>query len=307
MRALFLAGSESAWLRGQAQRRAFVRRAVSRFMPGESLDDALRAAAQLRGDGLPAILTHLGENVRDLDEARAVAEHYLEVISRIRAAQLDAEVSVKLTQLGLDLDPRAAAGHLERIAACAETLSGRLWIDMESSPYVEPTLAMYREAHARHRRLGVAIQAYLHRSAADVETLVAEGAALRIVKGAYREPATVAMARKADVDESFFRLCARVLMPDARARGAWLTAGTHDEALIERLRAHAGAQDVPQDAYEFAMLYGIRRAAQLRLARSGATCRVLVSYGAFWFPWYMRRLAERPANAWFVVRSLVQS
>ena len=306
LRGIFLAASENAWMRAQAQRRGFIRRAVTRFMPGERLEDALEAATALAQERLSTILTHLGENVGDASEARAVTDHYLEVVRRVRESGLDAEVSVKLTQLGLDLGPAVAIENLGRIAECARTLPGRLWIDMESSPYVDRTFEVFHAVRGRHPRLGVAVQAYLHRTAADLESLIAVGAGVRVVKGAYREPPTVAMPRKADVDENFYRLCVRLLAEDARRRGAWLTAGTHDSRLIRRIVEHADAARVSRDAYEFAMLYGIRRAEQVRRAADGNRCRVLVSYGSFWVPWYMRRLAERPANVLFVLRGLLR-
>jgi proline dehydrogenase len=303
---LFLAASESAFLRRQAQRQPFVRRAVSRFMPGEHLDDALAASQQLAADRLSVILTHLGENVKDVAEANVVVEHYLEVIRRLRGAGLDAEVSVKLTQLGLDLGTTVATGNLARIAQCMKTLpASRLWIDMESSPYVDRTFDVFRAVRADYPRLGVCVQAYLHRTAGDVEALAAAGAAVRVVKGAYKEPASVAMPKKADVDESFYRLSVRLLAEDARRAGAWLAAGTHDTALISRIAAHADGSGVARDRYEFALLYGIQRAEQQRLAAAGYRCRVLVSYGTYWFPWYMRRLAERPANVLFVLRGIL--
>jgi proline dehydrogenase len=305
LRALFLVAADNSWLRTQAQRRGFVRRAVSRFMPGETLDDAVAAAKTLAGARLGTILTHLGENVADAAEAQTVADHYLEVVHRVRDSGLDAEVSVKLTQLGLDLGTTVAIENLGHIADCARTIPGRLWVDMESSPYVDRTFGVLRAVRDRHPRLGVAVQAYLHRSAADLETLVADGFAVRVVKGAYREPADVAMPRKADVDESFFRLAARLLADDARRSGASLTAGTHDPRLIARIAAYADSLRIPRDAYEFAMLYGIQRSEQARLAAEGHRCRVLVSYGRYWFPWYMRRLAERPANVLFVVRGML--
>lgn len=304
LRTVFLAASESAWLREQAQHRGFARRAVSRFMPGETMDAALGAAASLAGERLGTILTHLGENVADAGEARAVADHYVTLVERVRESGVDTEVSVKLTQLGLDLSRDLAVENLQRIIDAARTLPGRLWIDMESSPYVERTLEVYRAMLPRHPRLGVAIQAYLHRSAADIEVLADLGAAVRVVKGAYNETAAVALLRKPDVDENFFRLSARMLSSAARGKGAWLAAGTHDPVLIARLAAHAEASGIARDAYEFAMLYGIQRAEQSRLATAGNRCRVLVSYGSFWFPWYMRRLAERPANVLFVLRGM---
>jgi len=306
LRSLFLAASESTWMREQAQRRGFVRRAVSRFMPGEHLDDALGAAKLLSGERLGSILTHLGENVRDASEARAVADDYLEVVRRVKESGLDAEVSVKLTQLGLDLGTGVATENLLRVAGAARAISGRLWIDMESSPYVDRTFEVYRTVKAEYPRLGVCVQSYLHRTTQDLEMLVSMGAAVRVVKGAYKEPADVAMPSKADVDESFYRQSIRLLADDARKSGAWLAAGTHDPRLIARIAAYADGAKVPRDAYEFALLYGIQRAEQSRLVANGYGCRVLVSYGSFWFPWYMRRLAERPANVLFVLRGALR-
>jgi proline dehydrogenase len=305
MRRLLLAGSQSAWLRRQAMRRGFVRRAVSRFMPGETLDDALRAAGELKTHRLGVVLTHLGENVTIGAEADQVVRHYVEVLDRLPASGLDAEVSVKLTQLGLDLSPDVALGHTLQLAELSAAQGRRLWIDMESSPYVDRTLELYRRVHERQPLVGVCVQAYLHRTAADVETLVRIGAAVRVVKGAYQETPEVAMPRKADVDASFERLCERLLADDARRAGCWLTIGTHDRARIARLAEWAERHGVRKDGYEFALLYGIQRAEQHRLAASGQRVRVLISYGQSWFPWYMRRLAERPANVLFVLRSLI--
>ena len=305
MRRLLLAGSRSRWLRRQATRRAFVRRAVSRFMPGEALDDALRAAAELERGGLGTILTHLGENVTGRSEAAAVAAHYREVLDRLPDSGLGTEVSIKPTQLGLDLDLGLAADHTLDLAHRSAARGRRLWIDMESSDYVDRTLELYRRVREREPLVGVCLQAYLHRTAADLEALIPLGAAIRVVKGAYQEPPAVAMPRKADVDESFFRLCARLLADDARRAGCRLTAGTHDVPLLARLAAEAEARRVGRDGWEIAMLYGIQRAEQARLAAAGHRVRVLISYGASWFPWYMRRLAERPANVWFVLRGVL--
>ncbi len=175
---------------------------------------------------------------------------------------------------------------------------------MEGSPYVEPTIALFTRMRARTASVGIALQAYLYRTEKDVESLIPLGAAIRIVKGAYLEPPEIAFPKKADVDENYFRLCTRLLSPDARRPGALLHMATHDLALIDRLSAHIAKNDVPSSAYEFAMLYGIQRGQQARLAAQGKRLRVLISYGEYWFPWYMRRLAERPANVWFVVRTM---
>ncbi|HEX5476198.1 MAG TPA: proline dehydrogenase family protein [Vicinamibacterales bacterium] len=305
MRKLLLAGSTSPWLRRQATRRAFVRRSVSKFMPGETVDEALRAAATLKPEGINTILTRLGENLTGLDEAEQVTQHYLDVLDKAKAAGLDAEISVKPTQLGLDLDPAVCQRNLDRIVAHAEQTGNFVWIDMESSPYVDPTLKLFRASRERSRRIGLAMQAYLYRTAKDVEDLLPLGPAVRIVKGAYLEPPDIAFPKKSDVDENFYTLCCRLMSADAQRTGSLLHVATHDVALADRLSQFITANDVPTSAYEFAMLYGIQRTQQQRLARDGRRLRVLISYGEYWFPWYMRRLAERPANVMFVLRNLV--
>jgi proline dehydrogenase len=306
IRNLLLAGSENQWLREQASRSAVIRRSVTRFMPGERVDDALTAARELHAAGLPSILTHLGENVRDASEADAVAAHYLGVLDRIRAAGLDAWVSVKPTQLGLDLSMDICRRHLVRLAAHAVTTGNMLWIDMESTAYLDRTIDLYRGLRAEFRNVGLALQAYLYRTPEILDALIPLGPAVRIVKGAYREPPALAFPDKAHVDEQFYELCVRLVAPDAQAAGAFLAIGTHDAALIARLQTHLAAQQVPPDRYEFEMLFGIRRDLQMQLARAGGRVRVLISYGEYWFPWYMRRLAERPANLWFVAKNLVR-
>jgi len=304
MRKALLAGSTNPWLRDHATRYGFVRRSVSRFMPGEQIEDALRAARELSNDGITTILTNLGENLTSVAEAEEVTSHYLDVMDRVAAAGLDAQISIKPTQLGLDLDRSMCERNLERLIERVEQHGNFLWIDMESSPYVDPTLELYRLGRARTARIGVAIQAYLFRTAKDIETLIPLGAAIRIVKGAYLEPPDVAFPKKEDTDENFYKLCVRLMAPEAQAAGVLLHIATHDIALADRLNAWIAANQVPTSAYEFAMLYGIRREQQLKLARAGKRTRVLISYGEFWFPWYMRRLAERPANVWFVLKNL---
>ena len=304
MRKVLLAGSTNPWLRDRATKTAFVRRSVSRFMPGEQIDDALRAAAELKPQGITTILTKLGENLTGTDEAEQVTLHYLDLLDRIAASGLDAQISVKPTQLGLDLDRALCERNLDRLIARAEQRHNFVWIDMESSPYVDPTLDLFRRTRAKTVRIGIALQAYLYRTEKDVESLVPLGAAIRIVKGAYLEPPEVAFPRKTDVDANYYKLCTRLLAPGARKPGALLHIATHDIPLADRLWACIAEQGVPPSAYEFAMLYGIQRGQQLRLAGQGRRLRVLISYGEYWFPWYMRRLAERPANVWFVVRTM---
>ena len=305
MRKVLLAGSTNAWLRDRAAKAAFVRRSVSRFMPGEQIEDALAAAAELAPQGITTILTKLGENLTRIEEAEQVTLHYLDVLDRIARSGLDAHISVKPTQLGLDLDPALCERNLERLIARAEERGGNfVWIDMEGSPYVDATVALFRRMRAKTARIGIALQAYLYRTEKDVESLVPLGAAIRIVKGAYLEPPEVAFPKKSDVDANYYKLCTRLLATDARLPGALLHIATHDIPLAERLAAYIVEKNVPSSAYEFAMLYGIQRGQQLRLSREGKRLRVLISYGEYWFPWYMRRLAERPANVWFVLRTM---
>jgi len=304
MRNLLLAGSRSAWLQRQATNRRFVKLAVRRFMPGETLDEALVAAADQNRLGIAVTLTHLGENLRDKSEADEVLAHYKDTLVKIQRASLNAEVSVKPTQLGLDIDSAMCTDYTRTLAEAARVHGSRLWIDMEGSAYTEPTLALFRKLRETHTNIGVCLQAYLRRTRADLESLLPLGPAIRIVKGAYAEPAEIAFADKREVDENFHWMAEQLWSAQARAKGAWATLGTHDTLLIGRLEGTASKLGVGAKDYEFAMLYGIQRGEQQRLAKSGRNVRVLISYGAHWFPWYMRRLAERPANLLFVAKSM---
>ena len=303
LRSLLLAASRSPWLAGQFRRRAFARRAVRRFMPGEEVSAALDAAEALRKEGIGTVLTCLGERTTTAEEALAVRDHYLALYDAILARAVPTHVSVKLTHLGLEVDRELCAETLHLLAAHAEGTGSYLWIDIEESEYVDATLELYRELRARHARVGVCLQAYLHRTPADVEALLPLGPGIRLVKGAYREPPEVAHAKKRDTDAAFARLADR-LLAEARPGGAFPVFGTHDETLIQRTRESAVRFGAPDGAYEVHMLYGIAEETQRTLARGGVPVRVLISYGENWFPWYMRRLAERPANLWFVVRNL---
>jgi proline dehydrogenase len=304
MRSVLLAGAESVWLREKAMRLPFVRRSVSRFMPGETADEALDACRrQQQQHGTGTILTHLGENLSSLAEAEAVTSDYLDLIDRIAGMGLDAQVSVKLTQLGLDLGLDACGRNLALLVSRAESHGNMVWIDMESTKYVDPTLELFRRARATSARIGLCLQAYLRRTQADLDGLLPLAPAIRLVKGAYREPPELAFPDKADVDESYYQLAVRMLQPDVPA-GTFLGLGTHDERLIARIRQVLAERPAAPAAHEFEMLYGIQRPLQSRLVAEKAPLRVLISYGEYWFPWYMRRLAERPANVLFVVKSL---
>jgi len=304
MRSFFLACSQSRGLRERATRYGFVRRAVSRFMPGEAASDALAAALTLQERSIGTVFTHLGENISDSAEAESVTVHYLEVLDQIQKLGLGTEVSVKLTQLGLDLSPELCYANLARIIQHAGEKS-LVWVDMEASNYVDVTIDLCRRARAAFPNVGICLQAYLYRTAADLASLIPLGMAVRLVKGAYREPASLAFPHKQEVDENYFSLTRQLLSDEARRAGVRVAVATHDLKLIRRISDYAEASGLGKSSFEFHMLYGIQREEQHRLAGAGWKSVVLIAYGSYWFPWYMRRLAERPANVMFVLRNLL--
>jgi proline dehydrogenase len=303
MRSLLLAASQNVWLRDHATHYWFVKSTVSRFMPGETLEDALTAAQNLRVKNIGAVFTHLGENIKDREEARQVTEHYLEVLDRVRQSGLQAEISVKLTQLGLDLSVELCFENLRAIIGRAQKDS-IVWVDMEASNYVDATLDLYRRALADYPNVGVCLQAYLYRTKDDLAKLLPLRPSIRLVKGAYNEPREIAFPLKEDVDENYFELAKLMLQAKKENRCVRAAFGTHDVALIRRLADFARAEKLAKADLEVQMLYGIQRAEQERLANDGYTSIVLVAYGNYWYPWFVRRLAERPANLWFMVRNV---
>jgi proline dehydrogenase len=301
MRRIFLWMARNRWLREHVPNWWFAKRAVRRFMPGERLDDALEAAERFVPLGITAFFTRLGENLTDLAEADAIAAHYLDALDRIKARGMDGEISVKPTQLGLDLDLEVTRRHVAALAARARELDlGTMWIDMEGSDYTEQTVALYESLKPAHPNLGLCLQAYLRRTAADVSRLLPLTPSIRMVKGAYDEPAAIAYRTRTEVDASFVAQSMAILHGGGR-----LGLGTHDVRLIEQIGAAAEAAGIGRDRYEVEMLYGIRADELERLARAGYRARVLIAYGEFWYPWYLRRLAERPANVTFVLRQLL--
>jgi proline dehydrogenase len=283
-------------------RRAFARRAVKKFMPGEDAGAALDASQALAGDRIGVVVTQLGENLTTLAEADAVREHYLGVLDTIRARNLDAVISVKPTQLGLDLSSDACFANVDALVNRAG--GAMVWIDMEDSSYVDRTLELYRKLKAKHPNVGVCLQAYLRRTPADLDALLPIKPAIRLVKGAYAEPPHVAFPVKRDVDIAYYAL-AEMLLSGAALGKALPVFGTHDMGLLDRIIDRATRFGVKDGGFEIHMLYGIRSADQRSLAGAGHRVRCLVSYGNAWFAWYMRRLAERPANVWFVVKSMM--
>lgn len=302
-RSILLGAARSERLNDFALRSAFVKRATRTFMPGEHVGDALEAGARIAASGRGLIFTQLGEAITSAEAARVVRDHYLLLFDQVHAMGLPAQVSVKPTQLGLDLDFAECERHLLALAAKAEEIGSALWLDMEDSSYVDRTLQLYVALKRSHPSSGVALQAYLRRTPQDLARLIPLKPVIRLVKGAYDEPKDVAFEKKSDTDRAYYALATRMI-DGAGTRTCSPVFGTHDLALIERIAEHAGAAGVGKDKYQIHMLYGIRDAAQRRLVAEGHIVKTLVSYGAAWYRWYMRRLAERPANILFVVKSL---
>lgn len=307
-RALFVSLSRNRTMKERVMRWGFVWQAASRFVAGETLEDGLRAIRELEALGIRGILDHLGENVESPADAVRATEDYLLALDRLATLGLRPHLAVKLTHLGLDIGEEFCEGNLQRVIERAAQVGTVVEIDMESSTYTERTLRLYRRLASRYPNTRVAIQAYLYRSQEDVERLIEEGIArIRLCKGAYQEPPHIAYPRKRDVDASYVRLMERLLSAEARARGAYVAIATHDERIIRHALRRIAEGEVPRDAFEFQMLYGIRRDLQVSLARQGYTVRVYVPYGTEWYPYFMRRLGERPANVWFVVRNLLRA
>jgi proline dehydrogenase len=304
MRRILLMMARSRRLKSLLPRLGFMRRGVRRFMPGETTADALAAARPLQAAGIGTIFTLLGENLERLADAEEVAARYAALIDEIAGADIDGEPSVKPTQLGLELDPEACFGHLERLADHAAARGSFLWIDMEGSSTVERTISLYERLRPGRPATGLCLQAYLHRTAEDIERLLPLEPAIRLVKGAYAEPRSIAWQDRRRVDASFLGLAVRFLV-DGRGRPVRLGLGTHDVELVEQIDRQVRAAGIGRERFEVQMLYGIRSRELERLGRDGYRIRSLIAYGDAWYAWYMRRLAERPANVVFAVRSLL--
>lgn len=304
LRQILLRASENAWLRERLPRSKMTRGAVLRFIPGEDLQVALTAGDDLGRHGLTNFLSYLGENVSNAEEADSTADEYASAIDGLGKLDQGGEISLKLTQIGLDLGRDACHGRLRGLVAHASRVGVTIWIDMEGSAYTDVTLDIYRRLRSEFDNVGVCLQAYLYRSLADLQSLLPLRPAIRIVKGAYTEPARLAYPYKPDVDTSFVALATELLRERARNDQVRIAFGTHDDRLIARIADVAERTGVPRNAYEVQLLYGIRENYQRQLAADGYAVRILISYGEAWFPWFMRRLAERPSNLRFLLRGL---
>jgi proline dehydrogenase len=306
LRAFFIALSESRWLRALAERSSIGQRTSSRFVAGTQVEDALRVTQNLNGTGMSVSIDNLGENVTSADEARAAAGLYSQLLSEIGTRGLNANVSVKLTHMGLDIDPQLAHENVTALLSQAAAMQPKNFVrvDMEGSPYTERTLALVRQLHRNPDNcgcVGAVIQSYMRRSEDDVADLLREGIRIRLCKGAYKEPAEIAFQAKSEVDANYLKLM-KILLKSEIYHGL----ATHDEKIIREAQAFAIREQIPRDVFEFQMLYGIRRDLQRSLVREGWRMRVYVPFGTEWYPYLMRRLAERPANVGFVAKNLLR-
>jgi proline dehydrogenase len=307
MRSLFLFLSGNRQLKEWSSQSRIAQVAARRFVAGEGIGHAIAAIREANQRGLSATLDHLGENTETEAHAIAAADSYLVALDQIVETGVVSHISVKLTQVGMDLGTDFCRENVARVAARAKEAGTFMRIDMESSEYVDRTLEVLFALRKDYDNVGAVIQSYLYRSRADVEALIEAGVPVRLCKGAYKEPPGLAMPKKTDVDQNTIDLMHLLLSDKVRENGARLAMATHDEKMIAATKAFAAAHGIPRDAYEFQMLYGIRSGLQQGLADEGYGMRVYVPYGTEWYPYYMRRLAERPANVWFIATNLLRA
>ena len=304
-KAFFLYLSRSPRAREVIMGLPFAKRAARRFVVGETLDEALRAVGDLNRDGIIATLDLLGEDVMTPQEARQSAAGVIGILEGIQRTGVKSNLSIKLTQLGLRVDPQLCQENVEAVLQRASALGIFVRIDMEGSDVTELTFRIYEKARERHPNVGIVIQSCLRRTEKDVsERLIPAGASVRLCKGAYKEPPDVAFPQKSEVDASFKRIADQLLSPEARSRGVKAAIATHDEAMIRHVKEKVARGEIGKGDFEFQMLYGIRRDLMRSLAREGHTVRIYVTFGTQWYPYFMRRLAERPANVLFLVKNV---
>jgi proline dehydrogenase len=307
LRTFFVRLSENPSLRNFAERSSLGRRVSGRFVAGIEISDAVRATQAINRAGMSVTIDNLGENVTNPDEARHSAQLYRQILDAIAAHDLNANISLKLTHMGLDVDENLARDIVSGLVAKAVSMNppGFVRVDMEGSPYTQRTLDFVHELRrmpGNANSVGTVIQSYLKRSESDVEKLLAEGIRIRLCKGAYKESAEIAFAAKSDVDANYVKLM-KILMKSGIYHGL----ATHDESIIQQAKAFATSEKIPRDSFEFQMLYGIRRDLQRRLVRDGWRLRIYIPFGTEWYPYFMRRLGERPANVVFIARNLLRS
>lgn len=295
--------SRNEWLKSYIPKKRFVQRAVKRFMPGEALDDAIFAARELIKKNISTTFTHLGENITTLQEAEENTNHYLNMLNKISSDKLDIEISLKLSQIGLDLSFDKTFELFTLISLKAQELNNNVFIDIEDSSYVDKTIDFYKKIKEKQNNVGLCLQAYLYRTMDDVKRIIEMNPWLRLVKGAYKEPSSVAFPRISQVNSNFI-LISKYLLGQIEKRRIRVAFGTHDLFIQEQVKKEARNVGLPKEKLEFQMLYGIKSYEQYKLATEGYNIRTLISYGKHWYPWYMRRLAERPANVGFVLKNI---
>lgn len=305
LRQIFIKLSESKSIRSIAENNPMGQKMSRRFVAGTTVEEGVAATRAMNEQGITATIDHLGENVTNVDEAKGSAQSYQEMLDAIQANHLDANVSCKLTHLGFDVDAKLCKELVYNIVTHAARVNSFVRVDMEGSPYTQRTIDLVREIHRSigdADAVGTVIQSYLHRSEADVETLCADGIRIRLVKGAYKEPADIAFQKKADVDANFVKLTKMLLKS-----GLYHGIATHDENIIRETIRFAEKEKIARESFEFQMLHGIRRDLQQELVRQGWRMRVYIPFGTEWYPYFMRRLAERPANVWFIAKNMLRA
>jgi proline dehydrogenase len=295
--------SRNPWLKSHVPEMKFVRKAVKRFMPGETIDEAISATKDLIKKNIPTTFTHLGENITSIEEAENNTYHYIELLERIKKENLDIEISLKLTHIGLDLSFDKTIQLFSSICDNANKLDNNVFIDIEDSSYVDKTIEFYKRIKSNFNNVGLCLQAYLYRTMEDIKNMISVNPWIRLVKGAYKEPESVAFKKLEKVNENFLSLSV-FLLDQIQKKGIRVAFGTHDQTLQEQIKNEAAKIGLSRNQIEFQMLYGIKTSDQFNLASDGYKIRTLISYGKHWYPWYMRRLAERPANVGFILKNL---
>lgn len=302
-RNLLLWSSKNTWLKTNVPKLKFVQRALKRFMPGETAADAIKASKRLAENQITTTYTILGENISNFNEAEIAVKNYMELLEQIDQVPLDIEISLKLTQIGFDLSFEKTLNLFRQIAQKAKDCHNNVFIDIEDSSYVDKTIDFYKQIKKEYDNVGLCLQAYLYRTLNDIKDMISINPWIRLVKGAYKEPDTVAFKKKSKVDENFFEL-SKYMLRQIKEKDIRVAFGTHDLQLQNLIKKEAEKFLLPNEKVEFQMLYGIKKEEQAKLADEGYNIRTLISYGKSWYPWYMRRLAERPANVWFVLKNI---
>jgi proline dehydrogenase len=300
---LLLWASKNVWMNEHVPNFKFLQRALKRFMPGETSEDAINASRRLLENNILSTFTHLGENINDLSEAEISANHYVNLIERINNEKLDVEISLKLTQIGLDLSFEKTLELFKVIIQKAKEFDNNIFIDIEDSTYVDKTIELYKVIKEDYYNVGLCLQSYLYRTLEDIKAMIDINPRIRLVKGAYNEPDTIAFKKKKDADENYFTI-SKYFLEQITKRDIRIAFATHDVNLQTQIKNEAKIFGISNEMVEFQMLYGIKEREQINLASQGYNVRTLISYGKLWYPWYMRRLAERPANVGFVLKNI---